>query len=66
MNSVCQLIDNRTVGLEWGTQKGTVDSDCRLESRLGQVWSKLAMKLKGSDHELKAVGAMEGFGKGSG
>lgn len=40
-----------------------MDSELRLESRLGQVWSKLVANPKDSDHALEAVGAMEGSGK---
>lgn len=34
-----------------------MDSELRLESRLGQVWSKLVANLKDSDHILEAVGS---------
>lgn len=56
MNSVCQLIGNRTI--RWGGTQGViVVSELRLESRLGPVWSKLVAHLKDSDHTLGAVGS---------
>lgn len=44
-----------------------MDSDLKLESRLGQVWSKLIANPKDSDHILEAVGSHgKALAKGSG
>lgn len=41
MNSYVQVIGDRTIGLEWRTQRGVIDSESRLESRWGQKWRKM-------------------------
>lgn len=52
-----QIIGNRTIGLVWGTQRGAVNTDSRLTSRLGQIWRKLIARLKDWDYILEAVGS---------
>lgn len=61
MNSYVQVIGDRTIGLEWRTQRGVIDSESRLESRWGQKWRKLIASQRIWIIYWKQWGAMEGF-----